>query len=140
MKKKNSWSHRADVREANKASPLVSRVSALLKTVGKEVNGVHLIATFIKRRVHPIQAREHPLYEYAGADEATRTYAEELSTGEVEARVCVLTMLKVGEPHVFDPPVTPFSAEHPVPEVIVLFCCLFLIFVSNLCSLLPLLK
>ena len=49
--------------------------------------------------------------------------------GEVEARVCALTMLKVGEPHVFDPHVTPFSAEHPVPEVISFFCCLFAIFV-----------
>ena len=93
-------------------------MSALLRTAGKEVNGVHLIATFIKRRVHPIQAREHPLYEYVGATDATRVSTEELSAGEVEARVCALTMLKVGEPHVFDPPVTPFSTEHPVPEVI----------------------
>ena len=79
--------------------------------------------------MHPIQAREHPLYEYTGAADATRTFAEELSTGEVEARVCALTMLKVGEPHVFDRPVTPFSAEHPVPEVIFLFCFLLPIFV-----------
>ena len=43
--------------------------------------------------------------------------------------MCALTMLKVGEPHVFDPPVTPFSTEHPVPEVIMWFCCLFLVFV-----------
>ena len=26
-------------------------------------------------------------------------------------------MLKVGEAHAFDPPVTPFSTENPVPEV-----------------------
>ena len=89
----------------------------MIKTAGTEVNGVHLIATFIKRHVHPIQAREHPLYEYAGAADTTRVSAEELSAGEVEARVCALTMLKVGETHAFDPPVTPFSAENPVPEV-----------------------
>ena len=89
----------------------------MLKTAGKEVNGVHLIAMFIKRRVHPIQAREHPLYEYAGAADATRVSAEELSAGEVEARVCALTMLKVGETHIFDPRVAPFSSENPVPEV-----------------------
>ena len=71
----------------------MSCVFALLKTVGKEVNGVHLISTFVKRRVHPIQAREHPI--------------QDLSAGEVEAFVCALTMLKVGETHVFDPPVTP---------------------------------
>ena len=85
MKKKNSWSHRPDVREANEASPLVSRVSTLLKTAGKEVNGVHLIATFIKRHVQPIQAREHPLYEYTSAADATRVSVEELSAGEAEA-------------------------------------------------------
>ena len=66
VKKKNSWSHRPDIRETNEATPLTSQVSSLIKTAGKEVNGVHLIATFIKRRVHPIQAREHPLYEYVG--------------------------------------------------------------------------
>ena len=37
-----------------------------------------------------------------------------------------LTMLKVGETHVFDPPVTPFSTEHPVPEVIMWFLLLVL--------------
>ena len=75
VKKKKSWTHRPDAREAKEAAPLASRVSSLLTTAGKEVNGVHLIATFIRRRVHPIQAREHPLYEYAGAADATRVSA-----------------------------------------------------------------
>ena len=96
---------------------MASRVSSLLTTAEKEVNGVHLIATFIRRRVHPIQAREHPLYEYAGAADVTHVSAEELSSSKVEARVCALTMLKVGETHVFEPPVVPFSTENPVPEV-----------------------
>ena len=57
------------------------------------------------------------MFEYIGAADTTRISAEELSAVEVEARVCALTMLKVGEAHSFDPPVAPFSAENPVPEV-----------------------
>ena len=57
------------------------------------------------------------MFEYTGAADATRVSAEELSASEVEARVCALTLLKVGEAHAFDPPVTPFSTENPVPEV-----------------------
>ena len=100
-------------------------MSKLVKTAGKEVSGVHLIATFIRRRVHQIQARAHPLFEYAGATDITRTSAEELSTGEVESRVCALTLLKVGEANVLEPPVVPFSLENPVPEVCALFLCFF---------------
>ena len=117
VKKKKSWSHRPNIREINEATPLISRVSTLINTAGKEVNGVHLIASFIKRRVHPIQARVRPLFEYIGTADTTRVSTEELSAGEVEARVFALTMLKVGEAHSFDPPVTPFSAENPMPEV-----------------------
>ena len=130
--KKHSWSHQLDTREDNEAKPLLFCVSALLKTVGQEVNGVHLIATFVKRRMHSIQARVHLLYEYEGAADATHLFAEELSVGEVEARVCSLTTLKVGEPHAFDPPVTPFSLQHLVPVVTSLFIslCLFTTFFS----------
>ena len=89
----------------------------MVKTVGKEVSGVHLIATFISRRVHPIQARAHSLFAYAGAADVTRTSAEELSSGEIEARVCSLTLLKVGEANALESPIMPFSLENPVPEV-----------------------
>ena len=88
-----------------------------MKTTGKEVSGVHLIATFIRRRVLPIQARAHPLFEYAGATDGTRTSAEELSTSDIESRVCALTMLKVGEANALESPVMPYSLENPVPEV-----------------------
>ena len=53
---------------------------------------------------------------------------EELSTGEVESRVCALTLLKVGEANVLESPVVPFSLENPVPEVCALFLCFFSLF------------
>ena len=34
--------------------------------------------------------------------------------------MCALTTLQVGETDAFDPPITPFSHEHTVPEVILL--------------------
>ena len=63
----------------------------------------------------PLQSKTIRIAVYTVMDDST----EELSAGEVEARVCALTMLKVGETHVFDPPVTPFSTENTVPEVII---------------------
>ena len=88
VSKKRSWSHQPNKWESAEAAPLLSRVRALLETTSKEVSGVHLIATFVKRRVQALQARVHPLFEYAGAMDPTRAYAEELSAGELEARVC----------------------------------------------------
>ena len=57
------------------------------------------------------------MFEYAGVMDPSRAYAEELNAGELEACVCAVTTLKVGEPHDFEPPVAPFSLENPVPEV-----------------------
>ena len=68
------------------------------------------------------------MFDYAGAADVTRTSAEELSTGEVESRVCALTLLKVGEANVLEWPVAPFSLENPVPEVCALFLCFFSLF------------
>ena len=105
-----------------------------MKTAGKEVSGVHLIATFVRRRVLPIQARAHPLFEYAGATDGTRTSAEELSTSEIESRICALTMLKVGEAYALESPVVPYSLENPVLEVCSLFFCFFAMFaLSAIC-------
>ena len=103
VEKKHSWHHKPSTREADEAKPLLSRVDALLQTVVKEVNGIHLIATFVKRRVHPLQARVHPLYEYEGTTDPSRPTAEEMSKNEVETYVCSLAMLKVGEQCDFDP-------------------------------------
>ena len=52
--KKRSWRHELSTAEAAGADKLMTRVLALLKTVGKEVSGVQIISTFVRRRVQPL--------------------------------------------------------------------------------------
>ena len=44
--------------------PLLKKISELMKKAGKEVSGVNLIATFLKRRVQPLCLWDHPMWEF----------------------------------------------------------------------------
>ena len=61
---------------------LMARVVALQKTVGKEVSGIQIISTFIRRRVQSLKARVHAMWQYKGAVDPTRVHKEELSTSD----------------------------------------------------------
>jgi len=61
VKKKRSWRHDLSATEAREADQLLAKVKALQETAGMEVTGIHLISTFIRRRVHPLQARIRPM-------------------------------------------------------------------------------
>ena len=49
LKKTNAWVHSVSKDEKATLKPLISRIADLLKTLGQEEGGIHLIATFVRR-------------------------------------------------------------------------------------------
>jgi len=82
----------------------------------KEVNGVDIIRTFLKRQVQPLQARAHPMFLYAGGHDPTRESAEELSRGDLDRVLRPLLKYKGDEDLPGKSLTAPFSASRPVPQ------------------------
>ncbi|MBI0383860.1 hypothetical protein JBE27_48300, partial [Streptomyces albiflaviniger] len=94
VRKKRSCGHDLSATEAREADQLLIKVKALQETTGMEVLGTHLISAFIRRRVQPLQARIHTMWEYEGSQDPTRIQKGDLSNEELEKRVRGITNLK----------------------------------------------
>ena len=84
---------------------------------GKEVNGVDIIRTFLKRWVQPLQAKAHPMFLYTGHNDPTRVSSEELSKGDLDRALRPLLKFKYDEDLPRKSLTTPFSATNAVPQV-----------------------
>ena len=89
----------------------------MLKSLGKEAGGVHLIATFIKMQVHPLHARIDPMWEDEGPSDPTRTSSAELSDEEVIQKVKAITGLRAADACNINCPVTPYRVNNRLPEM-----------------------
>ena len=52
---------------------LVERVVQLVRD---GVTGMDLLEVFLRRRIQPLQARDHPMWMYSGIDDSTRIHPE----------------------------------------------------------------
>ena len=118
LTRKKSWRHRISADELLETNPLMDQMAALRRTgSGPWINGLHLACAFIRRRIQPLQNHLHPMWEYSGPKDSTRTRADELSHDELDTRIRAITNI-VGE----DTPflvVRPFDKDHPPTMVIV---------------------
>ena len=83
LKKTSSWAHPLSQAEKATLNPLITRIADLLKTLGQEEGGIHLIATFVRRQVQPLRVRPHPLWVDEGPSDPSRMSLTELSDEEV---------------------------------------------------------
>ncbi len=60
---------------------LVERVVHLIH---EGVTGMDLLEVFLRRRIQPLQARDHPMWMYSGIDDSTRIHPEEVDKGMME--------------------------------------------------------
>ena len=124
LTRKKSWRHALSADELQETDPLVDQIAALRKTnSGPWVSGLHLSCVFVLRRIQPLQNRAHPMWEYSGPKDITRTKADELSRDEFDTRIRAITNI-VGE----DTPVLaarPFASDNPPTEVIIRFLLCF---------------
>ena len=103
--------------ESAEIDVLYQHVCDLESRIGKEEGVCALICTWLRRRVQPLQARVHPMFQWAGADDATRVSADGMSASEVDKRVRLVTKYTIKDVLPSEPVVPPFDATNPPPEV-----------------------
>ena len=82
---------------------------------GPWINGLHLSCVFVMRRIQPLMIRDHPMWEYTGVKDTTRTKSSELSPDEFDARIRAITSIDRDDSPTLAH--TPFSSENPPKKV-----------------------
>ena len=117
LKKTNACVHLLSKDERATVKPLISSIATLLKSLGKEVGGVHLIATFVRMQVQPLHARVHPMWKDEDPSDPSQTSSTELADEEVVPKVKAITSFQAADSCNIDCPVTPYGVNHQLPEV-----------------------
>ena len=66
-------------------------VTALVGVVNA---GMDLLENFLIRRIQPLQARAHPMWQYEGPNLPTRVHPEELAEKDVGAKIKAITCFR----------------------------------------------
>ena len=53
-------------------------VDWVVQLVRDGVTGMDLLEVFLRRRIQPLQAHDHPMWMYSGLDDSTRIHPEEV--------------------------------------------------------------
>jgi hypothetical protein len=89
-----SWTHELSEEEMKITEPLMKKIQELRSTPKKELSGIQLIRTFIERRVQPLAARAHYMWEYTVRRDLTRMSSDELKEVEIDDGVHAVTNIK----------------------------------------------
>jgi hypothetical protein len=97
--------------------PLMEKITQLRSIPRKEVTDLQLIRTFIERRIQPLAARAHCMWEYTGRQDSTRFTFDELREAKIDEGVRIVTSFtkKINVPKNFG--TEAFSKSHPRTEV-----------------------
>jgi hypothetical protein len=92
-------------------------IQKLRATPRKELSGVQLIRTFIERRIQPLAARAHCMWDYTDSRDSMRISPDELHEAEIDDSVRAVTNIKKKDvvPKVFG--AVAFSKAFPRTEV-----------------------
>jgi hypothetical protein len=95
----------------------MEKIQQLRATPKKELSGIQLIRTFIERRVQPLAARAHCMWDYTDRRDPTRVSSDELKEVEIDDSFRAVTNLKkkLTVLKIFD--AVAFSKSHPRTEV-----------------------
>ena len=114
---KVSWKHALTSEESAEVSDLMNRIETLHGKVDITTFGLRVTAMFVNRRVQPLQARAHPMWEYAGPSDETRTSEEELTRQELKDKLVAITSLTRKDKFEASPREMPFGEVKSPPEV-----------------------
>ena len=53
-------------------------VEKVVQLINEGVTSMDLLEVFLSRRIQPLQAHDHPMWMYSGADDTTRVHPEEV--------------------------------------------------------------
>jgi hypothetical protein len=94
LRPRASWEHELTEEEMAITQPLMEKIRQLQATPEKEVSGLQLIRTFVERRIQPLAARAHCIWDYTGHPDSTRFSSDELREAEIDDGVRSITSLK----------------------------------------------
>jgi hypothetical protein len=97
--------------------PLMKKIEQLRATPKKELSGLQLIQTFIERRIQPLAARAHCMWDYSDHQDSTRISSDELREAEIDECVRTITNIKKKSPVPKAFGVVAFSKAFPRTEV-----------------------
>jgi hypothetical protein len=86
----------------------------------KELSGLKLICTFIERRVQPLAAQAHCMWDYTDCRDPTRISSDELKEAKIDDGVRTVTSLKKKSIVLKVFGAVAFSKSHPRTEVLLL--------------------
>jgi hypothetical protein len=89
-----SWRHELYDEEMKITEPLLEKIQQLRATPKKELSGIQLIWTFIERRVRPLAAQAHCMWDYSDRRDSTRISPDELHEAEIDDCVRAITNIK----------------------------------------------
>jgi hypothetical protein len=95
----------------------MEKIQQLHATPKKELSGLQLIRTFIERRIQPLAARSHCMWDYTDRRDLTRYSSDELKEVEIDDGVCAVTSLTKKSPVPKTFGTEAFSKSHPRIEV-----------------------
>jgi hypothetical protein len=97
--------------------PMMEKIQQLRATPKKELSGIQLIRTFIERRIQPLAARAHCMWDYSDRRDPTHISSNELKKAEIDDGVRTVSNLKKKStvPKIFG--AVAFSKSHPRTEV-----------------------
>ena len=116
--KKKTWAYSCTASEEEEANTLFAIVTKLVREKGKELSGTSVYSLFLKRRIHPCQDRAHPMWQYSGASDATRSCKEEIPDEQLAVMARRLLKIADGDTFITEPAIEPFSLKKPLPAVI----------------------
>jgi hypothetical protein len=85
------WGHELTKEEMTTMEPLMEKIQQLRATPEKEVSGLQLIRTFIERRIQPLTARAHYMWDYTDRRDLTQFSSDELREAEINDGVRAVT-------------------------------------------------
>jgi hypothetical protein len=112
-----SWKHDLSDEEMKITEPLMKKIEQLRATPKKELSGLQLIRTFIERRIQPLAARAHCMWDYSDRQDSTRISSDELRKAKIDECVRTITNIKKKSPVPKAFGVVAFSKAFPRTEV-----------------------
>jgi hypothetical protein len=112
-----SWAHELTEEEMAIMQPLMENIWQLRATPEKEVPGLQLICTFVERRIQPLAAQAHCMWDYTSRRDSTQFSSDELREAEIDDEVCAVTSLKKKSTMPKNFGTNAFSKSHPRTKV-----------------------
>jgi hypothetical protein len=93
-----SWRHDLSDEELKVTEPLMEKIKQLRATLKKELSGIQLIRTFIERRIQPLAAQAHCMWDYSDRRDSTRISQDELHEAKIDECIRTVTNIKKKDP------------------------------------------